>query len=328
MAIEQLRKVKGLQKPQRQTFKKEQLQKLKERVQTRQAEEARIRTLKSEASRLDQQIKNSNFLGSISNFENQYNSIPDEIRNFMTLNPNSAKNELINRIREVEKLIIQAKQKEEKYDERDDRPREKEYRARGKGYQEGLLQLKAGNLLSLSDISRYARDLGNQAEREAKAKEAQKKLTKAILKTGEITSINFQTGKVVVSGQTVRVSKKEAQKLELSSIRRAKATNVIKKAADPSKVLTVQDFQIAREFGISSSDLFKVSTEASKVLSKKGQQIQITKTELNRLQSIPNVERLKTEQIKKVLPFLSQKIKPKEIIKLPPKEIKKAVVLL
>ena len=195
MGIEELRKIKGLQKPTAKTFKQSQLEGLKQKVQTRQAgiqaEKQRILSLKSEASRLDNEIKQSNYLGSISNYENQLKTIPEEIRRYMTLSPTSAKSELQTRIKEVERLLTRAKEKEEKYDDRNDRPKEKQYRAEAKGYIEGLNKLKAGQFLSVRDIDRYADDLGDNARNKEKAK-AKKKAAEKKAKPTLVTSYYFK----------------------------------------------------------------------------------------------------------------------------------------
>ena len=303
MTMARLQQIKGLQKPQRQTFKQQQLERLKQRVQLRQAEEARVRTLKAEAVRLDSEIKRFNYLGSVSNFQNQYKTIPEEIRKYMTVNPNSAKSELNNRIKQIELLIQKAREKEIRYDKAGDRPKEDQYRAEQKGYREGLARLRAGELLKVSEIDRYADDLGDAARIRRKAKQEKKKAKKALLKVGEITSINYAKGFAVVNGQRVSVSKRDIKGLELTSVKRSRVKNIIEKAADPKKSLNVKDFEQAREFGISSSDLLKVTAEASKLLTKQRAvaQIKQTKAALQKVEAkpVPKVQLIKFKDIPK-----------------------------
>jgi len=270
MGIEQLRKVKGLQKPQQQNFKQFDLQRLKDRVKTRQA-------FQSEAARLDALILNRNLLGSISKYQNQFKTIPAEIRKFMKLNLNSATNELQSRINATIKLAANAKDKELRADNKNDKPNKKKFRAERRGYLEGLARLKKGEFLSIDAIDNYADSLGDAARSKEKARAKSKSISrpsksiliKDTIKLGGRVIVGFTdkvTGKFTPSGKEDNMKFFDKVKVAFGTERKSDIIEISKKPlvkkqldimkSDISKFnqeITKQRIQLARDKKISIS---------------------------------------------------------------------------
>jgi len=198
-------------------------------------------SLRKEAIRLDQEFRTVT-AGNINDLKESLESIPKDIRRFMTVTIDGIDNRQKERITDIEQAIVKGSKERRIFDDRDDTAKFKGAVAKVRGLMNGLERLKKGEIVSVDSIKAVAKELGAQATTKRILKEKRKsrkssvKRDENILKTGNITSINFETGRVVVDGKTIKLRPSEVKGLKLSSVRRASSKPKKKEKITVAKV--------------------------------------------------------------------------------------------
>ena len=202
-------------------------QKIQAKRSNLRAQQIRQQQINAEAQRIDKELLNNNFGGSIQEFNKQYNSIKSanpEVAAQLKFNPKTIQQELNKRITSIESDILKSKRREDKFDDRDDKPNEEGERARQQGLTKGLNRLKQGEFLTVGNINKFASDLRSNARKEQKAKDRQKKITKSsktktsfIIKTESGKTFNTNNPDFKPKGETVSSIKNTQTNKTISS---------------------------------------------------------------------------------------------------------------
>ncbi len=102
--------------------------------------------------------------GTIQEIESEFAKIDPNVKQFMTYSVSIAKQDLNNRIKQIESDIITSREKERKYKKDKNKVNRKGERARQSGLSQGLDRLRKGELLTTLAINNYAGDLLKMVE--------------------------------------------------------------------------------------------------------------------------------------------------------------------
>lgn len=253
-----------------------------QRIAESRARQLRDQQITAEAKRLDEQFKNIES-GNINEVIQVYSNIPQEIKNKMSVNIQQIKdiqqnriNSIKNEINQLQESIKETREDISKSDSKKRRDREKAkldgLQAEVRELERFIPRLQQGEILDVGKIKSFASKVGSaerkqeQAKREAR-RQRDKAVSEALKKGAEVSAINYEKGTATIGGQTVKVPSSQLKTLKLSSQVRAKQTKELNqlatKAADPTKQLTVSDFEKARELGIKSSELLDIQSRAT-----------------------------------------------------------------
>jgi RNA polymerase-associated protein CTR9/transcription factor SPN1 len=131
--------------------------------------------LRKQAQELEQNLIKSNYGGSVQEYNKFYINLQRTNPNLarkLKYNPNTISKEINNRITNIEERIKQSQEEKQKAKDSKNRGDYAYYNRELQGLQEGLKELKKGNILNTKDIGRYATSLGKSA----KAKTTSKKI--------------------------------------------------------------------------------------------------------------------------------------------------------
>jgi hypothetical protein len=124
-----------------------------------------------EANRIDQELSNINFGGTIQNFDKQFNQIKKvspQVASKLKVNPQTVRNNLNNRINQIKSDINQSNINERKNKQKGRTANVSKERARQKGLRQGLQRLMSGELVKVKDIRTFANQLGAAAKKQIK----------------------------------------------------------------------------------------------------------------------------------------------------------------
>ncbi|MGM0411336.1 MAG: hypothetical protein ACQEQF_11340, partial [Bacillota bacterium] len=182
-------------------------------------------------------------------------------------------NQKINTLQEEIKAL---KRKEDRYDEKGNKPQEFRYRVQAKELNKFVDEIKSGKVYDLKKISDYAASVGKNEYRRRKDKEnrreaREKQVERALESGAEVSKIDYQKGTAIIGGQEVRVDKDTIKNIKLSSVKRAEDKQVIDKIntkIKENKPLTFKDLEAAKKVGISSKQLTSAVVESGKISEK------------------------------------------------------------
>jgi hypothetical protein len=254
-----------------------------QRIDIRRQQLFETQQIKVEAQRLDSEFR-KNLVGDIKELEKQYQNIPENIRNQMDFSIAELKKVQENRIEEIKIKIednnrrinnsIERQRRLEGESADRERAREIGLIEENKAYLEGITRISQGTLIPVQDIVNYARDMGYGLEQKAiqqySQKRAQTQITTQLKEGyGKITEINYETGRVVVDGQTIQLTPTQARQLELTSVTQAKtqkqADNIINKIEAGQK-LTSTDYSQLEKLGYNIQEVRLYEQEYQKFL--------------------------------------------------------------
>lgn len=191
--------------------------------------------VKQEAQRLDTEFSKAK--GNINEIVNSYNNLPKDIQQNMSFTPQvlqqsqtQLKTDIQKRIENAERRIDRGRQRERREKDRDnpnartiDRiiADENRYRAEIKAYNEAIREVDKGNLLDMNNVNQFARDSGRNEFNSSVGSYLQSQARKDLadqLKSGvgNVTSINYKTGRVIVDGQTLTLNPRDIKGLQLT----------------------------------------------------------------------------------------------------------------
>lgn len=132
------------------------------------------------ARELDKKFEENNYGGSVDNYIQQYNEIrrqnPD-VAARLKFNPQTIKQEIDRRIKEVQQLDSDANSKRKKASKDDNRVRRKRFEAEQKAFSLAISELSKGKLLTINQIKDFANTQGLTAEQRARGQEKEVKLS-------------------------------------------------------------------------------------------------------------------------------------------------------
>ena len=247
--------------------------------------ELRVRQLQdqqisAEAQNLDIQFKTIS--GSVDEIKKAYEQIPKSVKNRMTFNPAQLDQRIQSTLGTIEHRITTNNRRIETSQNRQrnlsgnlliqERAREDRFIEQNRAYNEAKAEIQKGILIPMNEIDTFANERGRQLQAisiEQSVKKAEQERIASQLQSGmgNITSINYETGRVVVDGQTLNLRPQDIQNLDLTSVQQARIekelSNLIKKV-ETGKALTQADFNTARALGVKSSDLTKFASDVAK----------------------------------------------------------------
>ena len=262
------------------------------RVQDIRQRSLQDRQITSEAQRLDQEFKQVS--GSIDEIKQVFEKIPLNIRNRMNFDLSNLENQRQNSIKKFQDEIkrnedrIKDLRERERRENRRENPNintidrlradEDRYREENRILKDALNLVNKGNLVNDREVFNIARESGRNERQQRLGSFIQSQAKKDLATQlregkGNVTSINYLTGQVVVDGQKVNLNPSEVKNLQLSSVTQAKVTKqrneIIAKASNPDVRLTAKDIQEAQKLGIDTTELRnieKANTQYAKVL--------------------------------------------------------------
>ena len=166
-----------------------------------------------------------------------------------------------NQIQALKERIAFADMKVDKYNKKGKKDMSYAYENYKKVYENALQKALSGTKYNLSELRDYAFNVRVQAKSKFKSKS--RSSSNKALPTGEITKIDYSKKTATIGGKTVRLTPEQLKGVKLSSVSKSQLNNVINKAQS-GKTLSVQDFSIARQQGISSTQLLDVAKTQAK----------------------------------------------------------------
>jgi len=228
-----------------------------QQVIARRTKEAETEYYKGVANKLDKQIIDNNYLGTLQNFTNEFNRIDPNVQRHMQVTPRIAQLELNNRIstiknkiQSINKSIDRSREKERSAKKRDDDKRADYEDAKQDGYRTEKRELEKilpkynqGDFLDVKQVLSYADDVGDARRDKSESKATATRELKIIqtkLDTGNITKVSYSGGKVstaIIDGKTYNLRQYNIKDLKLSKVKEVQRENTLRVITNPERFL-------------------------------------------------------------------------------------------